>query len=116
MLATVRTRTPIRAFGPAHSRDTIFCVADKRLLVHDATTLERIAEYGARFPRYSNAIRAIGPNTVALAAPRALVEYELPTGKARRPLPAPARWIRRKARVDHVIWARSDHPSLFVQV
>jgi hypothetical protein len=90
VLATVRTRTPIRAFGPAHSRDTIFCVAEKRLLVHDATTLERVAEYRARFPRYSNAIRAIDPNTVALAAPKALVEYDLPTGKTRRPLPAPA--------------------------
>lgn len=86
VLATVRTRTPIRAFGRAGRSlaDALFLLGDKRIFVHDAATLERRAEYATRVPRYSNAICEVGEATVALAAPAALVQYDLTTSRSRR--------------------------------
>lgn len=84
VLDRVRTRTSIRAFGRASASDAVFFVGDKKLFVHDATTLERRSVYEGRVPRYCNAIYDMGDGTVALAAPNALVEYDCRVGTARR--------------------------------
>jgi hypothetical protein len=84
VLGSVRTRTSIRAFGRAIAGDDVFFVGDKKLFLHDATTLERRSVYDHRVPRYCNAICDLGDGTVALAAPNALVEYDCRVGAARR--------------------------------
>jgi hypothetical protein len=84
-LARVRTRKAIRTMGPAdEDGKTVYLLGDKEIFVHDASTLDRARGYSVRVPRYANAIRQSGVDTVALAAPNALVEYHLPTGKRRR--------------------------------
>ena len=92
VVATVRTRTPIRAFGRAaqSTADAFFFVGDEKIFLHDATTLERLSVHEERVPRYSNAISDIGGSLVSLAAPNALVEYDWQTSKSHRVTKVPA--------------------------
>src|SRR5262245_41737472 len=84
VLANVRTRTPIRAFGRATTDDALFFVGNTKLFEHDAATLERRSVCDHRVPRYCYAIVDVGGGAVALAAPKALIEYDRETSRTRR--------------------------------
>jgi hypothetical protein len=93
VVATVRTRTPIRAVGrsPGSDGEVLLLLGDKKIFAHDAQTLVRRAEYSGHVPRYANGICSLGETRVALAAPNALVEYDLAASRvARRVSKAPA--------------------------
>lgn len=113
LLASVRTRTPVRAFGSVDATSTYF-LANSKVFVHDAIDLSLRATYDQRVPRYSNAIARVGPDAVVLSTPRAMVELELRTGRARRvaavPALALARIGKRNVAVlsDGAVLARSD--------
>jgi hypothetical protein len=88
VVATVRTRRSIRAFGRVEgASDAFYFLGDDKIFVHEASSLTRSALFDTRVPRYANAIADVGGGHVVLTAPNALVELHLATGRSRRIYP-----------------------------